>query len=116
LDYFSLPEFLKACDIAIDPKNSDTNQASGKMLNYMAVGLPIVCFDKANNRNYLGEGGYFCAEMASAEIAKGILHFAAQPDDAKKKGQLNKEKAVEFGWYKSGQAIEVIYKKLIIKK
>ena len=112
LDYFKLPEVLRACDIAVDPKDSDTNQASGKMLNYMAAGLPIVCFNKPNNRNYLGEGAYFCPEMSSKEIANGIMHFIDRRDEIEGKGRSNKEKAQEFGWDKAGKKLEEIYKSL----
>lgn len=112
LDYFKLPEFLKACDIAIDPKDSDTKQASGKMLNYMAAGLPIVCFNKPNNRNYLGEGAYFCEEMSSRDIASGISFFLENPEAAKEKGMMNREKAREFGWDRAGKKLDEIYKKV----
>lgn len=113
LDYFKLPEFLKACDAAVDPKDADTNQASGKMLNYMAAGLPIVCFDKPNNRNYLGEGGYFCPNMASQDIAEGILHFHDHPEERERKGRMNAERAKNMSWEKSGKKIDEVYKKVI---
>ncbi len=112
LDYFKLPEFLKACDIAVDPKDCDTAQASGKMLNYMAAGLPIVCFDKPNNRHYLGDSAYFCSEMTSTEIANGILHLAIQPAEMLEKGTANKKRAQEFSWDKPGQQLDVIYNSL----
>lgn len=112
LDYFKLPEVLKACDIAVDPKDCDTAQASGKMLNYMAAGLPIVCFDKPNNRQFLGESAYFCSEMTSTEIAKGILHLASQPEEMLEKGAANKKKAQEFSWSESGKKLDTIYNSL----
>lgn len=113
LDYFQLPEFLAVCDIAVDPKDSDVKQASGKMLNYMAAGLPVVCFDKPNNRNYLGDGGYFCPEMTAKEITNGILHFINRPYEIKEKSEANREKAREFGWNRSGKKIDDIYKKIL---
>lgn len=112
LDYFRLFEFLNICDVAIDPKGSDTGQASGKILNYMGSGLPVICFDKTNNRNYLGEGGYFCQDGNSEEIAKAIIALKNNPDDIIRKGKLNKEKAREYGWNKSGEKINNIYNKL----
>ncbi len=115
LDYFSLPEILNVCDIAVDPKDSDVKQASGKMLNYMAAGLPVVCFDRTNNRNYLGSGGYFCGTDARG-IADGILHFANHPEEIRIKGEANKMRAKEFGWDKAGKRISEIYKSIIEKK
>lgn len=116
LDYFKLPEILNACDVAVDPKNLDTNQASGKMLNYMSAGLPVVCFDKPNNRNYLGAGGYYCPEISSREIANGILYFLNRPYEIKEKGAMNKEKARDFSWDKTGEKIDLIYKNLLKKQ
>lgn len=110
LDYFHLPEVLKVCDLAIDPKNADVKQASGKMLNYMAAGLPVVCFDKPNNRNYLGSGGYFCADMSAKEIADGILYCMENPQEAKEKGEMNRQRAEEFSWEKSAAKIDNTYK------
>ncbi|HPN96169.1 MAG TPA: glycosyltransferase family 4 protein [Candidatus Moranbacteria bacterium] len=112
LDYFRLPEFLHICDIAIDPKGSDTNQASGKMLNYMAAGLAVVCFDKVNNREYLGEGGYFCREMSPLALAEGIFYFLEKPEEAKQKGLYNREKAKTFSWDAPAKKIELIYNKI----
>lgn len=112
LDYFYLPEFLASADIAIDPKDSNSRQASGKMLNYMSAGLPIVCFDKPNNRNYLAQGGYYCPEQSSKSIADGILFFLNNPTEIEKKGQLNKEKSFEFSWGKSAAIINNIYQKI----
>lgn len=113
LDYFKLPEVSKCFDIAVDPKDSDVRQASGKMLNYMSAGLPIVCFDKENNRKYLGAGGYFCSEMSAKEIANGILYFVNRPYEIKEKGAMNKKRAQEFSWERAGEKIEEIYKSSI---
>ena len=48
-------DYLLCSDIAIDPKNSDAGEGSGKMLNYLAAGLPVIAFDTANNREFLPE-------------------------------------------------------------
>lgn len=112
LDYFKLPELLLTADIAVDPKNSETNQASGKMLNYMAAGLPVVCFDKENNRKYLGNGGYFCGETSAKSIADGILYFINRPYEIKERGSANKDRAKEFSWDISAKKIDEIYKEL----
>lgn len=111
LNYFDLPGFNCVADVAVDPKNSDTNQASGKMLNYMSAGLPVVCFDKDNNHNYLGDGGYFCSPSAEG-IAQGILYLVKNPQEARAKGASNKQRAASFSWKNSAQKIDAIYKKV----
>lgn len=56
--YFSLPAYLALADAAIDPKNGST-EGSGKLVNLMAAGLPIICFENDFNRSRLGEKGYY---------------------------------------------------------
>ena len=112
LDYFYLPEFLASADIAVDPKDSDSRQASGKMLNYMSAGLPIVCFDKPNNKNYLSQGGYYCQDQSGKSIVDGILFFLNNPAEIERMGRLNKKKSAEFSWEKSAIIINNIYQKI----
>ena len=109
LDYFKLPEFLSICDVAVDPKGADTGQASGKILNYMAAGLPVVCFDKPNNRKYLGEGGQFCAEMSAEALAQGIIQLKDHSEEIKKKSEHNRNRANEYSWDKPAKRVEEIY-------
>lgn len=113
LDYFKLPEFLACFDISVDPKDASVNQASGKMLNYMAAGLPIVCFDKMNNRKYLGEGGYYCDSANSESIARGIFYFLNNHNERIKKGEINKKNAKNYGWEISAEKINIIYNKIL---
>lgn len=112
LNYFDLPKICNAADIAVDPKDSEVHQASGKILQYMGAGLPIVCFDKNNNRNYLGEGAYYSQEFSAASIAKGILDLALNPEKALNMGKINKEKSKNFSWNNSAEKLIEIYNKL----
>lgn len=67
--YFSLPAYLALADAAVDPKNGST-EASGKLVNLMAAGLPIVCFDNDFNRSRLGEEGCY---MQNFDELDGVL-------------------------------------------
>lgn len=113
LDYFELPNFLAVCDVAVDPKDADTKQASGKMLNYMGAGLPIVCFDTINNRNYLGKGGNYCKDLSGESLSKEILILADNPQEIAMKGEINAQSAKNFSWEKSANKINSIYDLLL---
>ena len=89
LNYFDLPKILNASDIAIDPKDSKVNQASGKILQYMGAGLPIVCFDKSNNRRYLADGAYYAREFSCEGICEGILELAQNSEKCNNMGRIN---------------------------
>lgn len=113
LSYFDLPALLNASDIGVDPRTSDNYQPSRKGLQYMAAGSPVVCFDKENNRRYLGEGAYYSQEISAMGLAKGILHFAQNPQEIESRGELNKRKVVEFSWISSAEQLERIYNRLL---
>lgn len=115
LNYFELPKVLKASDVGIDPKESLIGQASGKILQYMAAGLPVICFDRENNRNYLGDGGYFSKEINSDGIASGILYFVNNFTEVERKGQVSLSRAKNFSWDAPAKKMENIYKELLNK-
>ncbi|HEC36137.1 MAG TPA: glycosyltransferase family 1 protein, partial [Anaerolineae bacterium] len=54
--YEETPAHLALGDIAVAPKLSAT-EGSGKILNYMAMELPVVAFDTPVSREYLGSLG-----------------------------------------------------------
>jgi glycosyltransferase involved in cell wall biosynthesis len=57
-NYFDLPKYLRLANFAIDPKK-DISESSGKLLNYMAAGLPIFCFRNKNNFDVLKDNGIY---------------------------------------------------------
>ncbi len=109
LNYFDLPKLLVASDIGVDPKDSTTGQASGKILGYMAAGLPVVCFDRENNRKYLGEGGQYAKEIAANDLAQAIIMLILDPQRMQLKGQFNKKQVEKFSWDISAKKIARIY-------
>lgn len=58
VSYFDLPRFLGAADYAIDPKQN-SSESSGKMFNYMAMNLPIICFKNEFNFSFLKDEGMY---------------------------------------------------------
>lgn len=111
LNYFEMPKLLMASDVGVDPKDSSTMQASGKILQYMASGLPVVCFDRPNNRTYLGDGGEYAREISVSGLAESILSLIGDLQKINFKGQLNKQQIKNFSWDISAEKIERIYLK-----
>jgi glycosyltransferase involved in cell wall biosynthesis len=99
LMYFSL-----LGDIAIDCKPPITSESSGKILNYMAVGLPVVCFNQINNHSTLKDGGLVSKDYS--EFTKNILKLANDPDLAQEMGEKNLRRSWdEFTWDRNAQKI-----------
>lgn len=72
INYFDLPKYLKIADLAIDPKH-DSTEASGKIINYMRAGLPIIAYDNNFNKKVLGKKGIYINN--SSELSSRILDF-----------------------------------------
>ena len=110
--YEDVPAWLSLGDIAIEPKMSATESA-GKVLNYMAMGLPTVAFDIPVMREYLGEWGAYAPlgdALAFADRMQALLDDLAR---AREIGQALRERAIEmFSWERAGRAIESVYKQV----
>ncbi len=84
------------------------------MLQYMGAGLPVVCFDTENNREYLGEGGEYAHEVSSQGLTDAVLRLLRDPELRKRKGEANKARAKEkFSWDKTGEILEGVYQKIL---
>lgn len=113
--YFELPKLLSACDIGVDPKDSSVAQASGKMLQYMGAGLSVACFERSNNREYLGESGAYASEMTGKSLAQAIVSLVdLSASERAERGRANKERAKGFTYDKPAEQLEEIYKQLTI--
>ena len=84
VDYTDLYLWLGSADLAVDPKASGSGEASGKILHYMAAGLPVVCFDTENNRAFLGAHAFYAATVSSPELA-GAIDLALTDSESRRK-------------------------------
>lgn len=113
LPYKYAPDFLGLADIAVSPKLSKT-ESNGKLLNYMAVGLPVVVFDTPVNREILGPYGIY-AEFGDAEDftkkLEDLLMGTAKAEELGKK--LLKRAQEEFSWDVIGKRILSVYERIV---
>ncbi|MBM9518258.1 glycosyltransferase family 4 protein [Desulforhopalus vacuolatus] len=72
VSYLQLAEWLAVADIAVDPKKSGSGEASGKILHYMATGLPVVCFELLNNRQLLEENCFYAADISPHGLVQAM--------------------------------------------
>lgn len=101
LSYFDLPELLKVSDIAVEPKAIESLQGSGKIISYMAAGLPIVCHSRSTNEFYsVGQ---------SFSLFEQIKKLLSDPSLCVTQGKINLEKAKRFSRAERAQEINQIY-------
>ena len=116
VDYFKLPDYLLVSDIAVEPKVDKAGEASGKVINYMGAGLPVVCFEGKNNRRFLGEGGIYTPDNKVENLAAQMIWAVENPDRAKRLGELNRKRGEEvFSWNNSIKTTVEAFRKLTSK-
>ena len=59
-----MPLHLGLADVAVSAKRS-ASEANGKLLNYMAMGLPTVAYETPVSRELLGERGTYALRETS---------------------------------------------------
>jgi len=114
--YEHAPRMLALGDIAIAPKLSLT-EGSGKLLNYMAMGLPTVAFDTPAQREYLGHLGIYVPMGDSIALAREVLNLFDQPERRNLLAEKLRLRARQhFGWERGGMLMESIYTQLVTQQ
>jgi glycosyltransferase involved in cell wall biosynthesis len=77
IPYEKAAAYLKLGDIAISSKTLESGEANAKIYNYLAMNLPVVCFDNKENREILGNKGIYAKEKDIRDLAKKIMRRRA---------------------------------------
>lgn len=111
--YDEAPAFLALGDLAVAPKLSVT-EGSGKLLNYMAMALPVVAFDTGVNREYLGDVGIYASPLGDpGALADALAELLDAPAEAQRVGEQLRQRAQAcFSWDDTGQRLLEIYRQL----
>lgn len=111
--YQEAPRYIALGDVAVAPKLSLT-EGSGKLLNYMAAGLPTVAFDTPVAREYLGVDGALAVrgdvESLAAHLTAALYPSTEQPHEAGLR--LRQRVMQQFTWEQAGQMIVAAYDEL----
>ena len=115
--YEEAPAHLALGDIAVAPKLSAT-EGAGKILNYMAMGLPTVAFDTPVSREYMGRLGVYAGQTGDpAALADAI---ASLLDDSQRRTELGHKLrarvARHFSWERAGRHLLAVYRTVLAQK
>ena len=107
--YEDAPRYLRLGDVAAAPKLSAT-EANGKVLNYMATGLPTVAFDMPVNREYMREHGLYARRGDAASLADQLLR-ALNDAALRERASLELRARAEslFAWDDTAHRIAAVY-------
>lgn len=112
--YARLGEYLSMADVAVEPKLSASGEASGKLLNYMGAGLPVVCFDTRVNRQLLGDDGYYVS--TDDGIIDGIQAVIRDPANAKVRGIAGQKRVeLNYSWDASADRVKTVYRSCLVE-
>ncbi|WP_420627240.1 glycosyltransferase family 4 protein [Candidatus Leptofilum sp.] len=110
--YQNAPAYLSLGDIAVAPKMS-TSEGSGKLLNYMALGQPIVAYDSAVHREYLADLGVYAPSGNVTAFTEAIAMLLHQPERRRALGHQLRQRALQvYSWQKAGERIVALYRRL----
>ncbi len=111
--YKHAPEWLALGDIGIAPKVSAT-EGSGKILNYMAMGLPTVAYDTQVSREYMGKLGVYAAPLGDAPaLAQALALLLRNPEVGRILGKKLRARARRhFSWERTGRQLRRIYERV----
>jgi len=104
------PAYLALGQVAVAPKLSAT-EGSGKLLTYMAAGLPVAAFDTPVHREYLGELAAYAQPGDVEALAGALARLLADPAGAAAQGRALRERVVQgYTWAQAAASIEDVYR------
>jgi glycosyltransferase involved in cell wall biosynthesis len=113
MPYDQAPRHLALGDVAVAPKLSAT-EGAGKLLNYMAMGLPIVTFTTPVNREYLGDLGLYAASTDDEGLAALLSDTVARLGSLAPLGAALRQKAMgQYVWDAAARQLEAIYGRVV---
>jgi glycosyltransferase involved in cell wall biosynthesis len=112
VEYRDAPRFLALGDIGVAPKMSST-EGSGKLLNYMALGQPVVAYDTAVHREYLADLGVYAPVGDVDAFAQAISALLQNPAKMAELGQKLRQRAQNvYSWRHAVAKIINLYQNL----
>jgi glycosyltransferase involved in cell wall biosynthesis len=109
------PQYLALGQIAVAPKISAT-EGSGKLLTYMAAGLPVAAFDTPVHREILADLGVYAPAGDVAGLARGMSRLLQSPADSHNIGTALRQRAIDhYTWDHATSVIESTYSQITPK-
>ena len=110
--YEQMPLHLALADVAVSAKLSQT-EANGKLLDYMAMGLPTVAYETPVAREILGDLGVYAPPGDVAALARALETLLDHRQRRADLGPaLRRRVAQEFTWEVAGRRLAGIYDSL----
>jgi glycosyltransferase involved in cell wall biosynthesis len=116
IDYTQAARYLSLGDVAVSAKMT-AMEGNGKLLNYLACGLPTVAFDLPGNLATLKDVGTFAPLGDSTALAAGIAELLS--DDARRADLSRRSRLLAetcYSWDVIGRVIDSVYDEVIARR
>jgi glycosyltransferase involved in cell wall biosynthesis len=111
-----LQRYLSTADICLDPNpSSPLNDVSTwiKVMEYMALGKPVVSFDLKETRRSAGDAAVYVTPNDELKFAQAVAGLMDAPAKRHSMGELGKARvATELGWHVTSKNLIRAYAKL----
>jgi glycosyltransferase involved in cell wall biosynthesis len=113
IDYREAARYLALGDVAVSAKHGST-EGNGKLLAYMAMGLPAVAYDGPVARELLGEPGVFVPMRDASALGRALAGLLRDPQEQKLRGQALRERAAtQFAWPALARRLLDVYRGVV---
>jgi glycosyltransferase involved in cell wall biosynthesis len=116
IDYGQAARYLSLGDVAVSAKLTPM-EGNGKLLNYLACGLPTVAFDLPGNLAALGDLGRYAPTGDGAALADQLIGLLRDHHGRAELGRRSRALAEErYSWKSIGGRINAVYDELIARR
>lgn len=115
-DYTQAARYLSLGDVAVSAKLTPM-EGNGKLLNYLACGLPTVAFDLPGNLATLADVGTYAPTGDGAALAEQIVGLLKDPARRAELGRRSRVRAERhYAWAGIGARIDDVYETLLARR
>ncbi len=111
ISYMEAKKYLVLADIGVSCKFI-THESNGKLLLYLACGLPVIAVDTPINRELLGNAGVFI-KMKKYALVNAILELINNPTEKHRLNQLARIQIKSFACENVLPVLEKVYSKIL---
>ncbi len=110
--YDEAPDALRLATVAVAPKRP-VSEGAGKLLPYMATGLPVVATDTPAHRAYLEEEGYYAPPEDAQAFSQVLRRALIDPEASDRGRRLRQRVLTAYTWEHAATRIEEAYRRVL---
>lgn len=113
----NVTRYIRAMDICVAPEPSDPyndRSTAGKVMEYMALGKPVVAFDLPEHRNTAGEAAVYARPNDALDFARKIAFLIDDPELRARMGKKGRRRIeTELDWSHQETFLVELYNKIV---